>query len=190
MGPGSRRRLPDCLEEMGEGRRWRHLAEELRPIAGRGDRLARGGRMGYTEDVEYFSGYHFCDTLLDLASTRTAPHRTANCCSLEPCWAPIPPFFSSIRIYAFVGVCTTQGRRTIAVSWADAGQAFGCCRTESITFLGRENGCLFCEVDSRTCLMFLPFNPDREGFVLTRVGILNAWVRDLCTPSAHLPPII
>jgi hypothetical protein len=63
--------------------------------------------MGYTEDVEYFSGYHFCDTLLDLASTRTAPHRTANCCSLEPCWAPIPPFFSSIRIYAFVGVCTT-----------------------------------------------------------------------------------
>ena len=128
MGPGPRRRLPDCLGEMGEGRRRRHLAEEPQTITGRGNRLAQeeGHRIHKERTLNTHSGYHFCDTHSGFSEhtyTLHTPHRTANCCSLEPCyWALIPhpfPLFSfQFIIYAFVGgVCTTHPYEIVIECW-------------------------------------------------------------------------
>lgn len=187
------------------------MAEELRLVTGRGNRLARGGDTAYTKDAEYSLDTTSAIHILDLASTRTAPHRKQTVVHPSPAEALIPPlfFFFSIRIYAFVGVCTAPYEIVIECwiprmpddrcwlgRWRDR---TGVCGVVEIgvkyQFLGRENGRLLCCMGFPNwcvtcCADYMAFEVSGPQpwrvypNATTRVMIIHAWVLGLCIVCA------
>jgi len=69
------------------------MAEEFRLVTGRGDRLARGGTPHTQRTLNTLLDTTFAIHILDLAGTRTAPHRKQAVVRSSPAEALIPPLF-------------------------------------------------------------------------------------------------